>query len=263
MMREVTLGQYYPADSIIHKLDPRVKLLGTLVFVITLFFPKSATAMCLAGGFLVVVVRLSCLKGVTRGVRPLVLIVTFSALVNLLFTPGDVIFRLGVLTITRQGLEMSVYLVVRLIFLIVGSSIMTYTTTPNQLTAGLETGLGFLTRFHIPVHEFAMMMSIALRFIPILTDELDKIMKAQMSRGIDFEEGNLLVRAKKLVPILIPLFISAFRRASDLAAAMEARCYHGGEGRTRLHPLKYLRRDYLAYGVLGMYFLAMVVLTFV
>ncbi len=195
-----------------------------------------------------------------RGIRHLLWILLFSAIMNMIFTPGEIIFAVGPLFITKEGVRLAVYLVMRLLFLIIGSSLMTYTTTPSQLTAGLETGLGFLKHFRVPVHEFAMMMTIALRFIPILSEELDKIMKAQMARGIDFNEGFLVERAKKLIPILIPLFISAIRRASDLAAAMEARCYHGGEGRTRLHPLRYQRNDYIAYGVVLWYLMIMIIL---
>ena len=263
MFRDMTLGQYYPADSIIHRLDPRVKLLFTLVYVITLFFPRSAAGMCLAALYLGYVIILSKVpfSVMIRGIRPLIWIVLFSAFVNMIFTPGTIVLAIGPLSISREGIYLAVYLVIRLIYLVLGSSLMTYTTTPGQITAGLEKSLGFLNRFHVPVHEFAMMMSIALRFIPILTDELDKIMKAQMSRGVVFEEGSLLVRAKKLVPILIPLFVSAIRRASDLAVAMEARCYHSGEGRTRLHPLQYRKADYIAYGVILSYFVLMIVVS--
>lgn len=264
MDRSVRLGQYYQADSLIHGLDPRTKLLGTLVFVITLFFPGSWTALCLATVVLFLVIYLSKVPigMIARGVKPVLPIILFSVIVNLLFTKGQVVFRIGFLTITKEGADFAIYLAIRLIYAIMGSSLMTFTTTPGQLTAGMEKGLGFLKVLHIPVHEFAMMMSIALRFIPILTQELHKIMKAQMSRGVDFHEGNFLDRGKKLVPILIPLFISAIRRAQDLALAMEARCYHGGKGRTRLHPLAYRTRDYLAYLFMGLYAGLMVLLCF-
>ena len=181
------------------------------------------------------------------------IIICFSAIVNLLCTPGTVLFEAGPVRITQEGIWISFYLVVRLVYLVMGSSIMTFTTTPNQLTDGLEKSLGFLQRLHIPIHELSMMISIALRFIPILTQELDKIMKAQMSRGADLESGNIFQRARKLLPVLVPLFISAIRRASDLALAMDARCYSGGEGRTKLKPLIYRRNDFIAYGILLLY----------
>lgn len=261
MIREMTLGQYYRADSVLHRLDPRVKLLGTLLFVITLFFPKSVCSLLVATVFLAAVIKISQVPFslLARGVRPLFIIICFSALVNLLGTDGQTLVKIGPATITREGLWLSFYLVVRLVYLVVGSSLMTFTTTPNQLTDGLEKGFHFLKRVHVPVHEIAMMMSIALRFIPILTEELDKIMKAQMSRGVDFESGSLLERGRKLVPILVPLFIAAIRRAGDLALAMDARCYNGGEGKTRLHPLVYARRDRVAYAVLAVYVGVMIV----
>ena len=180
--------------------------------------------------------------------------------INLFLTPGREIFRLGFLKITWEGLRTAVFMAVRLIFLVLGSSVMTLTTTPNELTDGLEKGLGFLKKVGVPVHEVAMMMSIALRFIPILIEEADKIMKAQMARGADFESGNIVQRAKSMVPLLVPLFISAFRRATDLAMAMEARCYRGGEGRTKMKPLRYHRRDRLAQLLLVLYLAAVIVL---
>lgn len=265
MIREMTLGQYYKTDSVLHILDPRVKLAGTMIFVISLFLPKSIPSLILATFFLAVIIRVSKVPFamVRRGIRPLLFIICFSAVVNLFCTKGHILVQLGPLDITREGIILSAYLVIRLVYLIMGSSIMTFTTTPNQLTDGLDKALHFLNRVHIPVHELAMMMSIALRFIPILTEELDKIMKAQMSRGADFETGNLLQRAAKLIPLLVPLFISAIRRASDLALAMDARCYNGGEGRTKLKPLIYEKRDYVAYGILLVYLIAMMICSLV
>ena len=265
MFREMTLGQYYQADSLLHRLDPRVKLMGTVLFVITLFFPRSWPGMILATIFLAAIIVISKVpvSMMIKGIKPLMIIILFSVIMNLLYTKGQVVFTLGPLHISREGIVISIYLVIRLVYLIMGSSLMTFTTTPNQLTDGLETGLRVLNKFHIPVHEFAMMMSIALRFIPILTEELDKIMKAQMSRGVDFDSGNVMERARKLIPILVPLFIAAIRRAGDLALAMDARCYHGGEGRTKLHPLKYQGIDYAAYLVLAVYVIAMAVAAFV
>lgn len=265
MIREMTLGQYYKADSILHKLDPRVKLLGTLLFVITLFFPKSLLSLGIATAFLILIVKLSKVpvSMMIRGVKPLFIIICFSAIINMISVSGDVLVKIGPITIAKQGLWMAFYLVVRLVYLLIGSSVMTFTTTPNQLTDGLEKGFHFLKKVYVPVHEIAMMMSIALRFIPILTEELDKIMKAQMSRGVDFESGNILERGKKLIPVLVPLFIAAIRRASDLAMAMDARCYNGGEGKTRLHPLIYEKRDYIAYGIMLLYVVIMIFCSFI
>ena len=247
MIREMTLGQYYKTDSVLHILDPRVKLAGTMIFVISLFLPKSIPSLILATFFLAVIIRVSKVPFamVRRGIRPLLFIICFSAVVNLFCTKGHILVQLGPLDITREGIILSAYLVIRLVYLIMGSSIMTFTTTPNQLTDGLDKALHFLNRFGIPVHELAMMMSIALRFIPTLIEETDKIMSAQKARGADFESGNIFQRAKALVPILVPLFISAFRRADELATAMECRCYHGGEGRTALHVLRYQAADFV------------------
>lgn len=265
MIREMTLGQYYKADSVLHKLDARVKLLGTLLFVITLFFPKSLLSLGIATVFLAFTIKLSKVpfSMMIRGVKPLFVIICFSAIINMISVGGEVLIKLGPVSITKQGLWMAFYLVIRLVYLVIGSSVMTFTTTPNQLTDGLEKGFRFLKKVHIPVHEIAMMMSIALRFIPILTEELDKIMKAQMSRGVDFESGNILERGKKLIPVLVPLFIAAIRRASDLAMAMDARCYNGGEGKTRLHPLVYKKQDYAAYGIMLLYVAIMIFCSFI
>ena len=265
MIREMTLGQYYKADSVLHKLDARVKLLGTLLFVITLFFPKSLLSLGIATVFLAFTIKLSKVpfSMMIRGVKPLFVIICFSAIINMISVGGEVLIKLGPVSITKQGLWMAFYLVIRLVYLVIGSSVMTFTTTPNQLTDGLEKGFQFLKKVHIHVHEIAMMMSIALRFIPILTEELDKIMKAQMSRGVDFESGNILERGKKLIPVLVPLFIAAIRRASDLAMAMDARCYNGGEGKTRLHPLVYKKQDYAAYGIMLLYVAIMIFCSFI
>lgn len=265
MIREMTLGQYYKTDSVIHGLDPRVKLAGTMIFVISLFLPKSIPSLVLATFFLIMIIRISNVpfSMIRRGIRPLLFLICFSAVVNLFCTKGHILVQFGPLHITREGIFLSTYLVIRLVYLIMGSSIMTFTTTPNQLTDGLDKALHFLNRFGIPVHELAMMMSIALRFIPILTEELDKIMKAQMSRGADFETGNIFQRARKLLPLLVPLFISAIRRASDLALAMDARCYNGGVGRTKLKPLVYKRRDHVAYVILFIYLMATAICSFV
>lgn len=255
MIRDITIGQYYPVDSILHKLDPRTKLFGTMIFIISLFISNSYISYLFAGIFLLMAILVSKvpIKFMLRGLRAILFLLLLSVSFNLFLTAGTPIFKIAFLQITKEGLELSILMAIRLIYLIVGSSIMTLTTTPNALTDGLEKGLGFLKLIKVPVHEIAMMMSIALRFIPILIEETDKIMKAQMARGADFESGNIITKAKAMVPLLVPLFISAFRRATDLAMAMEARCYHGGEGRTKMKPLIYKKNDYISYIILIIY----------
>ena len=262
MLKDITLGQYYPGTSIIHRLDPRVKLVGTLVFIISLFAFGSISAYIVATAVLVIVIRISEVppKFMLKGLRAIFVLMLITALFNLFLTPGTVLVRFWKLTITQEGLRMAIHMAFRLSYLIIGSSVMTLTTTPNQLTDGLETGLGWMGRLHIPIHEIAMMMSIALRFIPILMEETDKIMKAQIARGADFESRNLMKKIQSLVPLLVPLFISAFRRANDLAMAMEARCYRGGEGRTKMKPLAYRGADAAAYVFLALYFASCIVL---
>ena len=265
MLRDITIGQYYPSDSLIHRLDPRVKLASTMLFLISLFITGSIAAYIFAGLVLLLVIRISGIpvKFIVKGLKAVFILLLISVSFNLFLPPGEVRFKLDFLHITREGVRIAVFMAVRLIYLIIGSSLMTLTTTPNELTDGLEKSLGFLNKAHIPVHEIAMMMSIALRFIPILIEETDKIMKAQMARGADFDTGGLMDRAKAMVPLLVPLFLSAFRRAADLAQAMEARCYHGGEGRTKLKPLRYKRRDYIAYFTVAIYFLIMLSTRFI
>ncbi len=256
MIRDITIGQYYKAKSVIHRLDPRLKLVCTLLFLISLFLTRSVMTYLLATLWLIIVIKTSKVpfRFVIRGLKAIVILLLVTALLNLfMLKGGDVIVRIGKLTITESGLATTIYLAIRLIYLIIGSSLMTLTTTPTALTDGIEALLGPLKRIHVPVHEIAMMMSIALRFIPILLEETDKIMKAQLARGADFENGNIFHRVKGMIPILVPLFVSAFRRANDLALAMEARCYHGGDGRTRMKPLHYQKRDYIAYAVMGLY----------
>jgi energy-coupling factor transport system permease protein len=255
MLRDITLGQYYQTDSILHRLDPRVKLMGTIVYLISLFVYKNFTTYLLAAIFLAIVIRLSNvpLKFIVRGIKAIIFLIIITAIFNVFWTPGDIIFKVWIIKVTRQGIVNALYIVVRLVFLIIGSSLMTLTTTPNHLTDGLEKALKPLQKLHVPIHEIAMMIAIALRFIPILMEETDKIMKAQMARGADFEEGTLLQKVKAMVPLLVPLFISAFRRANDLAMAMEARCYQGGDGRTKMKPLKYQKRDMAAYLILFSY----------
>ena len=260
MIRDITIGQYYPTDSLLHRLDPRVKLLGTLVFIVSLFIADSWLGYVLAAAFLALMIRLSNvpLKFMLRGLKAVMILLLISVGFNIFLTDGaHVLLEFWIIKITWEGVKQALFMGTRLIFLIMGSSLMTLTTTPNQLTDGLETGLGFLKKIHVPIHEIAMMMSIALRFIPILIEETDKIMKAQMARGADFETGGLIQKAKALVPILVPLFISSFRRATDLAMAMEARCYNGGD-RTKMKPLKYETRDYITYVVFAIYLALMI-----
>ena len=263
MIRDITIGQYYPANSVLHRLDPRVKLVGTLAFLISLFLFNNFIGYVIAGGFLVAMIKVSKVpfKFIVRGLKTIVILMLFTVTFNLFLTDGQILWQWKFLKITVEGIETAVFMALRLTFLIIGSSLMTLTTTPNQLTDGLETGLGPLKKIHVPVHEISMMMSIALRFIPILLEETDKIMKAQQARGADFEEGKLIDRAKALVPVLVPLFVSAFRRANDLAMAMEARCYRGGDGRTRMKPLKYKKQDAVAYLCLAGYLVAVVAIS--
>ena len=245
MLRDITLGQYYQTQSLIHSLDPRVKLGGTLLYIISLFFFRNFSGYMIAALFLGIVIRLSHVpfKFMVKGMKAILFLLLITVMFNLFLTPGEELVSFWKLTITEEGLRSAVTMAVRLTLLIIGSSVMTLTTTPNNLTDGMEKMMKPLKVIRVPVHEVAMIMSIALRFIPILMEETDKIMKAQIARGADFESGNILKRARAMVPLLVPLFISAFRRANDLAMAMEARCYRGGEGRTKMKPLIYRRRD--------------------
>lgn len=254
MIRDITIGQYYPAESVIHRLDARVKFTGTIIMIVSLFVFDTFWGFLPVFALIAAVIALSRipLKYILKGLKPMLFLLIFMMVMNLFLTPGQtVLWQWRKLKITLEGLEMAGFMGLRLIFLVIGSSLMTYTTTPTALTAGMERFFAPLKIFKCPVHEVAMMMSIALRFIPILLEETDKIMKAQQARGADFESGNLFRRAKALLPLLVPLFVSAFRRAGDLAQAMEARCYHGGKGRTKLHPLKYHMRDLFAFVILA------------
>lgn len=252
MIREITIGQYYPVDSVIHRLDPRTKLAGTLLFIVALFCANNVAGYAIITVFLAAVIKLSNVpfKFIVRGLRAVLVLLLISVLFNLFLTSGTVIWQFKFLKITEEGLRLSVFMALRLIYLVIGSSVMTLTTTPNQLSDGMEQGLRGFAKFHVPVHEIAMMMSIALRFIPILVEETDRIMKAQTARGADFESGGLMQRIKNMIPLLVPLFVAAFRRATDLAMAMEARCYRGGVGRTKMKPLHYSGRDRIAYLIL-------------
>ena len=249
MLSNITMGQYYPTDSIVHRLDPRVKILLTIAFIVGIFLVHSLWGYALALVFVYFMARLSHVpfKMLMRGLRPLRFILVLTFVLNLFFSgEGTILWQWSFITITHEGLSRAVHYCLRLFFLVIGTSLLTLTTSPVSLSDGLELLLSPLKVIHFPAHELAMMMTIALRFIPTLLEEADKIMKAQMARGADFESGNLLARAKAMVPLLVPLFVSAFRRAGDLAMAMESRCYRGGEGRTRLRVLKLTRADLYA-----------------
>ena len=249
MLKDMTLGQYFPGNTVAHRLDPRTKILLVTLYIIALFSAKGLLGYMVMAATLAVCVKISKVgfKSLVRGLKPLVVIIAFTGILNIFFTPAETyLLEWGILRISEKGIQNALFMVVRIMLLVMGTFLMTYTTSPIRLTDGLESLLGPLKRLRVPVHELAMMMAIALRFIPTLIEETDKIMSAQKARGADFESGNIFQKAKALVPILVPLFISAFRRADELATAMECRCYHGGEGRTKLHVLKYQRRDYVA-----------------
>ena len=246
-LKDITLGQFFPGNTIIHRMDPRTKLLLTVLYIVALFLAKSLVTYGIMLAILAVWIILSKikLKSILRGIKPILFILIFTGLLNIFYTPGTVLWQWGFLRVTVEGLWSAFYMVLRILMLIACTFLLTYTTSPILLTDGLERLLNPLKKIRVPVHELAMMMSIALRFIPTLIEETDKIMSAQKARGADFESGNIFQRARALVPILVPLFISAFRRADELATAMECRCYHGGEGRTALHVLRYQAADYL------------------
>ena len=256
MMKNITMGQYYPVDSWVHRLDPRTKILLTIAMIVAVFMVKTMVGYGLILGFMYLVSKLSKVpfKMLMKGIKPLKFILILTFILNLFFNTGTtMLVQLGFIKISYEGLSTAIHYSLRLVFLVLGTSLMTLTTSPIALSDGIEMLLSPLKVIKFPAHELAMMMSIALRFIPTLMEEADKIMKAQMARGADFESGNLLARAKAMVPLLVPLFVSAFRRAGDLAMAMESRCYHGGENRTRLRVLKITRNDYLAAaGVLAL-----------
>ena len=249
MLKDVTLGQFFPGQTPIHKLDPRTKLVLVIVYIVALFLAKWFVSYAVIAAFLALVIAMSRirLKVVLKNLKPLLFIIILTALLNLFYGHGEPIAQFWIFKITRSGIQNAIFMVLRISLLVAGTFMLTYTTSPIALTDGLESLLSPLKKLHAPVHELSMMMSIALRFIPTLIEETDKIMSAQKARGADFESGNLISRAKALVPILVPLFISAFRRADELATAMECRCYHGGEGRTKLSELHYQSLDYLAY----------------
>ena len=249
MLKDITLGQFFPGKTVIHRLDPRTKLLMTVLYLVALFVANSWVSYGLVLAFLITAVSLSRIRPKTllRGMKPIVIIVVLTAVLNLFYTGGDhVLARFWGITITWEGVRTAIFMASRIIMLITGTFLLTYTTSPIALTDGLESLLGPLKKLRLPVHELSMMMCIALRFIPTLIEETDKIMSAQKSRGTDFSSGSLLRRAKALIPVMVPLFISAINRATELAVAMECRCYRGGTGRTKMNRLQYRPRDFLA-----------------
>ena len=254
MLKDITLGQYFPGTSVIHRLDPRTKLLGVILYIVALFLAKIWISYGMVLCFLIFAISVSKIppKSIVSGMKPLVIILVFTGVLNLFYSDGGVVLvKLWKLTITTEGLKRAILMTSRILMLISGTFLLTYTTSPISLTDGLESLLGPLKKLHVPVHELSMMMCIALRFIPTLIEETDKIMNAQKARGADFETGSIIDRAKALIPVLVPLFISAFRRADELATAMECRCYQGGEGRTKMKLLRYGRNDFFAFGGLA------------
>ena len=261
MIRDITLGQYFPGESRIHKLDPRVKIIATLLFIIELFIVDNFIGFAIAAAALgaVIIISKVPLGFIMRGLKPILIILLFTFALNMFMVKGQVIWSWWVLEITKEGLYTALFMAIRLILLIIGSSLLTLCTRPLSLTDGIERLLSPFSKIGLPAHDIAMMMTIALRFIPTLLEETDKIMKAQQARGADFESGHLIQRVKSLIPILIPLFVSAFRIAMDLAMAMEARCYRGGQHRTRMNEMKLKARDYAAFGMVFI-FLAIIIL---
>ena len=263
MLKDITLGQYFPGNSVIHRLDPRAKLVILVIYIVALFLAVSWLSYGLMLAFLLTCIAISGIpaKSFVRGMKPLIMILVFTGVLNLFFTQGEtVLVSFFGITITLEGLVRAVFMVIRILMLITCTFLLTYTTSPISLTDGLEVLLSPLKKIKVPVHELSMMMCIALRFIPTLIEETDKIMSAQKARGADFETGKLTERVKALVPILVPLFVSAFRRADELATAMECRCYQGGEGRTKMKLLRYKRWDFQAYGVAALVLVGVIVL---
>lgn len=265
MLKDITIGQYFPGTSPIHRMDPRGKIIFMAIYIVELFLAGNLQAMAVSALFILCCYKISGIpiKMMLKSIKPVIMLIVFTGVLNMLFVDGNVLFQFGFIRITDQGVFYAIVMAVRIICLIAGTTLLTYTTSPIVLTDGLERLMEPLNKLHVPVHEISMMMSIALRFIPILIEETDKIMKAQMARGADFESGNLVQRAKSMIPILVPLFVSAFRRATDLAMAMEARCYRGGSGRTKMKPLHYERRDRITYLILLAYLGIVIVLRIV
>ncbi len=263
MLKDITLGQYFPGESLLHRLDPRTKLVCTFIYIITLFFAGSYISY---GALILVLFLCAAISKIHpsaffRGLKPVVFIIVFTAILNLFYTKtGTELFSFWVLTVTTDGVKIAAFMVIRIMLLISSTFLLTYTTTPMSLTDGVEQLLSPLKKLHVPVHEFSMMMSIALRFIPTLIEEADKIINAQKARGADFETGKLLDRAKALLPLLVPLFVSAFRRADELAIAMESRCYRGGEGRSRMNKLEFSAKDFITMGFFILLFAFVIVM---
>lgn len=262
MLRDITLGQYFPGDTLIHRLDPRTKILVVILYIIALFVSTSYFTYGIMAAILIAEVAIAKIKFSTllKSVRPILFIIILTVVLNAFYTPGEPIFSVWIFTLTREGLRTALFMAARLILLVMSSFMLTYTTSPIMLTDGLESLLSPLKKIGAPVHELAMMMSIALRFIPTLIEETQKIMSAQKARGAEFDTGGIIDKAKALLPILVPLFISSFRRADELAVAMEARCYHGGEGRTKLHELRFKGIDYAALAIMALALATVIVL---
>ncbi len=262
MLRDITLGQYYPGKSVIHDLDPRTKILSTLLFIIELFLVRDFTGLIVAAAALAAVIAVSKvpLSFIVRGLKPIVVIIIITFALNVFMSTGTIIWQWKFLHVTSEGLRSGIFVSVRLILLIISSTMLTLTTTPITLTDGLEKIMSPLSRIGVPAHEIAMMMSISLRFIPTLMEETDKIIKAQEARGADFESGNLIRRARAMVPILVPLFVSSFHIAQDLANAMESRCYRGGKGRTRMNQITLDRYDVIAFVLMAAFFALIIVM---
>ena len=265
MLKDITLGQYFPGETIVHKTDPRAKILIALIYIVITFCVSNFWGYLALFAFVAMCIYISKIPPifVVKGLKPIMVFIIITGLFNLFLTSGEVVWQLGFLKITKEGIRFAAFMVLRLTFLIFGTSLLTLTTSPLSLTDGMEHLLKPFKKIGVPAHELSMMMSIALRFIPTLMEETDKIMKAQAARGADFETGSLVQRAKAMIPILVPLFISAFRRADELATAMECRCYHGGDGRTALHELRFKKRDAAAFAAVGVLVAAVILLNMI
>ncbi len=262
MLKDVTLGQYFPGNTPVHRLDPRTKILMTVLFIVVLFLAKGFVSYGVVAAFLAFAILLSKIKltAMLKGLKPLIIVIVLTGILNVFYTQGEPVFSFWIFTVTKEGLRTAFFMVTRIIFLVMGTFLLTYTTSPIALTDAIELLLGPLKKLHFPVHELSMMMCIALRFIPTLIEETDKIISAQKARGADFETGSLTHRAKALIPILVPLFLSAFRRADELATAMECRCYNGGIGRTRMKQLTLKKADYFTFTIGALLLAAVIVL---
>ena len=262
MIRNMTIGNYYPVDSVIHRLDPRVKLIAVLVFLVSLFLFSDLMGYAVVSVVLLTVITLSKVpfSYIFKGMRAIIFLLIFTSFFNIFFTKGDVLWEWQFIHITYQGLRQALFMAMRLIYLVIGSSMLTYTTTPGKLTDAIESLLGWLKVFRVPVHDFAMMMSLALRFIPLLLSEANRILDAQSARGADVDSGSFVKKMRTMVAIIVPLLVSATRRAYELGLAMEARCYRGGESRTRLHEMKFRSADLVAAVLLVLYLAAIIVI---